>query len=114
MRCLHPIAAVGKIKEAGRSAGDGADRLDQDTYNPAQQAADSVKGQAQQAKQGGQGLMGWAFNSAGDAARGVGRTAGSAFTSASNAATRAGDTFHLPCCESVAEATDHGILVKAN
>ena len=70
------------------------------TEESVEAASDSLKEQAQQAKQGGQGLMGWAYKTASNTmgkglqlteatvvgtARGVSRTAGSAVNVASRA-----------------------------
>lgn len=93
---LHVIA-VGEAKDTGRSAQQGAtDSFTKSTED----VTDGLNQQAQQAKQGGQGLMGWAYKTASNTvgmglqlteatvvgtARGVSRTAGTAVNVASRA-----------------------------
>ena len=99
------FSAVGEGKEVGGSAQQAGQAATDSTAEFAEEATERLKGQAQQAKQGGKGLMGWAYKTASNTvgmglqlteatvvgtARGVSRTAGSAVSAAGNAASRAG------------------------
>lgn len=95
---LFSIAAVGEGNDA--SAQQEVQGAADSATESAEEVTDSVKEQAQQAKQGGQGLMGWAYKAASNTmglglqlteatvvgtARGVSRTAGTAANVASKA-----------------------------